>query len=618
MWVQFLPGAQIIQSTQSMDGRKQEAVLTSRKLVADGAYEVSFELSESIQFAPGQYAWVILPELAHPDRRGNRRSFSIISTPSDAKNIRFLFRVHSPNSGYKKTLLELPLGSRAQIDAPFGLHTLPNATTIIMVAGGVGISSFLSIIRDMEERGAWRQLTLIFGNSSQKSAPFLDELRMYAKNRPIFELREVEGSISKEHLPVGTTPKDTRWLLAGPKEMTNKVAAVLTAADIDPGRVLCEEFPPPALDKGLPVIDEQTMSDSNFYKLAVENASNHVIFTDIEGTIVYCNKAAEHITGYTFEEMRGSTPRLWGGLMDKNFYEHLWRIIKRERKPYSGKIKNRRKNGEVYTVIARISPVLGRDGDLIGFLGTEEDITDLEKIDQAKTEFVSLASHQLRSPLSVINWYTEMLLGEGVGGLNEKQKRYLSEVKNGSRRMTELVKDLLNVSRLELGTLVIEPRPVSLPALIAEAVQEQAPDLHKKNIKLNESYAPQVSTFPADPKFLKIIVQNLLSNAVKYTQDGGEVSVRTELADGKMVLSVSDTGYGIPEDQQRKIFTKLFRARNVVKKDTEGSGIGLYLVKSIVERSGGSIWFTSKEGAGTTFFVAFPAEGMRAQRDDIM
>lgn len=184
--------------------------------------------------------------------------------------------------------------------------------------------------------------------------------------------------------------------------------------------------------------------------------------------------------------------------------------------------------------------------------------------------------------------------------------------------MTELVKDLLNVSRLELGTLVIEPRPVSLPALIAEAVQEQAPDLHKKNIKLNESYAPQVSTFPADPKFLKIIVQNLLSNAVKYTQDGGEVSVRTELADGKMVLSVSDTGYGIPEDQQRKIFTKLFRARNVVKKDTEGSGIGLYLVKSIVERSGGSIWFTSKEGAGTTFFVAFPAEGMRAQRDDIM
>ena len=304
--------------------------------------------------------------------------------------------------------------------------------------------------------------------------------------------------------------------------------------------------------------------------------------------------------------------------MDKNFYEHLWRIIKRERKPYSGKIKNRRKNGEVYTVIARISPVLGRDGDLIGFLGTEEDITDLEKIDQAKTEFVSLASHQLRSPLSVINWYTEMLLGEGVGGLNEKQKRYLSEVKNGSRRMTELVKDLLNVSRLELGTLVIEPRPVSLPALIAEAVQEQAPDLHKKNIKLNESYAPQVSTFPADPKFLKIIVQNLLSNAVKYTQDGGEVSVRTELADGKMVLSVSDTGYGIPEDQQRKIFTKLFRARNVVKKDTEGSGIGLYLVKSIVERSGGSIWFTSKEGAGTTFFVAFPAEGMRAQRDDIM
>ena len=594
-----------------MDDRKQDAALTSRRLIADGAYEMSFELSEPIQFEPGQYAWVILPELAYPDHRGNRRPFSIISTPSDAKNIRFLTRVHSPTSGYKKTLLEMPLGSRVQISAPFGSHTLPqDGKAAVLVAGGVGISSFLSILRGMEESGAWRDITLIFGNSSHSAAPFLDELRGYAENHPVFKLKEVKGPMLPEHLPLDK--KDAWWLLAGPRDMTNSAASGLIAVGIDPALVRCEEFPPPALDRGLPVINEQVLSDSNFYRLAVENASNHVIFTDVEGTIVYCNKAAERITGYAFEEMRGSTPRLWGGLMDKSFYERLWRTIKYERKPHTSKIKNRRKNGEIYTVIARISPVLGRDGNLIGFLGTEEDITDLEKIDQAKTEFMSLASHQLRSPLSVINWYTEILLGDGAGHLNEEQKRYVSEVRKGSRRMTELVGDLLNVSRLELGTIAIELQTVNLPKLLKEVVQELESEIQRKKIKFSQSYEPQAATFSADPKFLKIIAQNLLSNAVKYTPEGGEVGMRTAVNDGKIILSVSDTGYGIPEDQQRKIFTKLFRARNIVKKDTEGTGIGLYLVKSIVERSHGSIWFSSKEGSGTTFFVAFPKEGMHA------
>jgi signal transduction histidine kinase len=232
----------------------------------------------------------------------------------------------------------------------------------------------------------------------------------------------------------------------------------------------------------------------------------------------------------------------------------------------------------------------------------------MELIDKAKTEFVSLASHQLRTPLTSIGWYAEMLLAEDAGSINDEQKNYLNEIYKGNQRMVELVNSLLNVSRIDLGTFAIDPEAVNLEMLAQSVAQEQRPQTVAKKITLTLELAQSLPTMNADPKLLRIILQNLLSNAIKYTPDEGNVTLRINSKDKKVFIEVADTGYGVPDDQKDKIFTKLFRADNVREKDTEGTGLGLYLVKAIVEETGGSVWFESEQNKGTTFFVTLPIE----------
>ncbi len=242
-----------------------------------------------------------------------------------------------------------------------------------------------------------------------------------------------------------------------------------------------------------------------------------------------------------------------------------------------------------------------------------EDITKEKQIDKAKTEFVSLASHQLRTPLSTVNWYTEMLLAGYTGEINEKQKKYLDEIYRGNQRMVELVNALLNVSRLELGTFVVEPEPTDIVVLAKSAIDEQKNVIDQKKLKFSDHFANDVPKINVDPKLLHMVFQNLLSNAVKYTLEGGSIEFGISLDKEKRYVNirVADTGYGIPKNQQDKIFTKLFRADNVRKKDTEGTGLGLYIVKSIIEHTEGTIRFESEENKGTTFYISLPIEGMK-------
>jgi signal transduction histidine kinase len=247
-----------------------------------------------------------------------------------------------------------------------------------------------------------------------------------------------------------------------------------------------------------------------------------------------------------------------------------------------------------------------------GVIMVFHDITKEKEIDKAKTEFVSLASHQLRTPLSAVNWYVEMLLSGDAGTLNSEQKKYLDEVYKGNQRMVELVNSLLNVSRLELGTFLIEPKPTDVVLLAQSVADEQKLQIDQKKILFSFLFEKNIPVIQADPKLLRMVLQNLLVNAVKYTPEKGTIALSISLADKKdLLIKISDTGYGIPKHQQDKIFTKLFRADNVREKDTQGTGLGLYIVKSIMDHSGGKIWFESEENKGTTFFVRLPLVGMK-------
>lgn len=267
------------------------------------------------------------------------------------------------------------------------------------------------------------------------------------------------------------------------------------------------------------------------------------------------------------------------------------------------------KKGERIPVADSAAPLLNQKNEIIGCVVVFRDVTHEYEIDKAKTEFVSLASHQLRTPLSAINWYSEMLTNGDAGKLTDEQKQYVDEIYKGNQRMVDLVNSLLNVSRIELGTFMIDPAPTDLVAMAQEVVKEQTPLITKKKLKVVESYGKDVPKINVDPKLTRIIMQNLLSNAIKYTEKGQvEISLEKEKED--ILIKVADTGLGIPKSQQDKMFQKLFRADNVRKTDTEGTGLGLYIIKSILDHTGGTIRFESVENKGTTFYATIPLKGM--------
>jgi signal transduction histidine kinase len=213
-----------------------------------------------------------------------------------------------------------------------------------------------------------------------------------------------------------------------------------------------------------------------------------------------------------------------------------------------------------------------------------------------------------------------MLLEGDAGRISKKQKDFLQEVYTANKRMVALVGALLNVSRIELGTFTIVPKPTDIAVLVQDVLKMLKPEIEMRAIKLEERYG-DIPTMNVDPQLMQIVFQNLISNAVKYTPNGGTVGVdisrsgwgeniKKEERD-QLCIHIRDTGYGIPKNQQSKIFTKLFRADNIKSKVTDGNGLGLYIVKSIVSHSGGTISFESQEDKGTTFCVTLPFSGMR-------
>ncbi len=359
--------------------------------------------------------------------------------------------------------------------------------------------------------------------------------------------------------------------------------------------------------------------------LAVANAKDEsmllaladgVIAVDMDGKIILANQSAQSMFGFAAGQLENKIYSEAIILEDDNgvIIPHNLRALSQalEREKTTTIMTDyfaRKKDGSKFPVSISAAPIL-IDGNITGAIGIYRDISKEKQIDKAKTEFVSLASHQLRTPLSTINWYAEMLMAGDAGELNKEQKKYLNEIYEGNQRMVGLVNDLLNVSRIDLGTFSMEPTPTDIVALAKQVVQEQEPDIFKRKQSVVESYQPETMVMPVDPKLMRIIFQNLLSNAIKYTPERGSIQLTIAQQAGSVKITVADTGYGIPVSQQNNIFQKLFRADNVKAKDTVGTGLGLYLAKSIVEHSGGTISFTSVENQGTTFTITLPLAGM--------
>ncbi len=238
-------------------------------------------------------------------------------------------------------------------------------------------------------------------------------------------------------------------------------------------------------------------------------------------------------------------------------------------------------------------------------------------------DFVSLSSHELRSPLSIIKWYTEILLDGDAGPLTDDQRKYLTVIETSNQRAIDLVRSLLNVSRLDLGTFSISPQETSFVGIMEDVITSLKKEADKKNVGIVfTNNGPSISV-NVDKHLCSTVCKQIVSNALSFSKTGSTITVTIDivksgeayaahsLREESILVTVVDSGIGIPVNDQSKVFSKMFRASNVKDSDGTGSGLGLYIAKTVMTSVEGDIWFTSEEGKGSTFYVAFPTRGMK-------
>ncbi|MBU3901402.1 cell wall metabolism sensor histidine kinase WalK [Patescibacteria group bacterium] len=233
-----------------------------------------------------------------------------------------------------------------------------------------------------------------------------------------------------------------------------------------------------------------------------------------------------------------------------------------------------------------------------------EGFDKLAQANKMKTEFVSIASHQLRTPLSGMRWSLNLLK---EGRCNPADTvTFIDLIKENTDRMIRLVNDLLDVSRIEMGKNNFIPRQTNLHVLFQKIINDSQLFAKANNISLQLEAPATLSNVFTDPDKISLVIQNLIDNAIKYTKGAGEVKVSLREEKKFVKVTIQDTGVGIPKSQQKHIFQKFFRSDNIMKHQTIGTGLGLFIAKAIIEQSHGQIWFESEEGKGTTFYFTLP------------
>lgn len=250
----------------------------------------------------------------------------------------------------------------------------------------------------------------------------------------------------------------------------------------------------------------------------------------------------------------------------------------------------------------------GKDesGATVGLTITLHDVTEEREVSRMKSDFVSFVTHQLRTPLAGIKWLLELAAETQDTG---ELQAYIQDAREANERLVNLVNDLLDISRLESGRLAVSLQELNLGTMTESVLEELGPLIKEKGHRLSVSGVERVPPIVADPQLLRQVVINLVSNAIKYTPPPGEIALQMRPENGSVQWAIQDNGIGVPKDAQPRLFEKFYRADNVHKIETEGTGLGLYLVRLIVERFGGRIWCESEEGKGSTFLFTVPLPG---------
>jgi two-component system, NtrC family, sensor histidine kinase KinB len=360
----------------------------------------------------------------------------------------------------------------------------------------------------------------------------------------------------------------------------------------------------------------------------IANLVDPVIVLNNKGDLLLFNPPANKIFGITPEDIgtniiSGKQKFTFGAFKSIIKKEYASKVIKEDEnknpliEELSISLKGDKKDDNPFTSIMsskyndsslfyRVSTtaIYGYDGKKYGQMKICYDLTREKMIDQIKSEFISVIAHQLRTPLSAVKWVFKMLISGDAGELNPEQKKIMEKGFESNERIIKLINDLLEATLIEEGKYGYAFRKGNIRELLKDLVFNTD---KKKNIQLVSEISSEIPELNFDKQKLSLALANVINNAFNYCPENGTVFFSADVnKENKLEIIVRDNGVGIPKDDQIRIFSKFFRAKNVIRMQTEGSGLGLYIAKNIIEGHKGSIGFESEEGKGTTFKILLP------------
>src|SRR3989338_3095986 len=346
----------------------------------------------------------------------------------------------------------------------------------------------------------------------------------------------------------------------------------------------------------------------------IENMGGGLFVIDKDFKVILFNKSAENITGFSSSDIIG-----------KKYNNNIKFVFENSGNLGDAFIYNCIKKGEIVrlqnhtqivkkditkvSVSSSAAPIKNEQGEIVGGIILFYDVSREREIDKMKSEFVSLASHQLKTPLTGIKWFTELLSQEKNTNLTEEQKDFIKQIYISNERLIQLVSDLLDVSHIDTGRkfdIVLEIDDIV--KIFNNVLEDKDHLIKEKRIKFIKCVnTPDRLDSLVDSKKIRQVFNSIVDNAIKYSNIGGVVEMGCDRSQkGKIIFSIKDNGIGIPKDVQKNLFNKFVRADNAIISEADGTGLGLYIAKAIIKAHGGEIWFESKLGKGSTFYFSLP------------
>lgn len=343
----------------------------------------------------------------------------------------------------------------------------------------------------------------------------------------------------------------------------------------------------------------------------LESIGEAVYATDADRKIIFINKTAAEYIGKSPEEIMGTHTSDHfifeaGDATDLARQFPIQTVLESQETVIFPNHTFAVKGEKKLPVTGTASPIIDDEDKLLGVIVIFQDITEKYELEQMKDRFLSVAAHQLRTPIGSMRWSMELLQNGDFGKLPKGASEAVQQLYDNSTRLISLVNDLLDVSRIDQGRAQEEAQDADIAELIRKVIETLAGEAEQKGVVITYAPSGDLPSIHITQQHIFDALENLVSNAIRYNRQDGTITIETSVVEDTIEIRIIDTGIGVPIEDQPKLFSKFFRASNAVRSFTDGSGLGLSVVKSYVEENGGSVSFESQEGIGTTFIVRLP------------